>query len=87
MGRNRVCSNSIPSEPFDIIDLRATARTVGETVLKSESITAFVGAIRGGTIPKHRNFSYLYAFKIEVAKRSAELSRGGLFDGALGLNP
>ena len=29
MGRNRVCSSSIPSEPFDIIDLRATARTVG----------------------------------------------------------
>ena len=29
MGRNRVCSISIPSESFDIIDLRATARTVG----------------------------------------------------------
>ena len=43
--------------------------------------------IWGGVIPKHRNFSYLNAFKAEVAKRSAELSRGGLFDGALGLNP
>ena len=28
-GRNRVCSSSIPSEAYDIIDLRATARTVG----------------------------------------------------------
>ena len=52
MGRNRVCSSSTPSEPFDIIDLRATARTVGEAALKSESITAFVGAILG-----RRNFS------------------------------
>ena len=41
-GRNRVCSSSIPSEAYDIIDLRATARTVGEAALKSESITAFV---------------------------------------------
>ena len=29
MGRNCVCAISIPSESFDIIDLRATARTVG----------------------------------------------------------
>ena len=86
-GRNRVCAISIPSEPFDIIDLRATARTVGEWSLEFVSITGFVSAIWGGTIPKHRNFSYLNAFKAEVAKRSAELSRGGLFDGALGLNP
>ena len=42
MGRNRVCSSSIPSESFDIIDLRATARTVGEWVLGFVSITGFV---------------------------------------------
>ena len=62
-GRNRVCSSSIPSEPFDIIDLRATARTVGEAALKSESITAFVGAIWGRHYSKAQESLYLYAFK------------------------
>ena len=51
MGRNRVCSNSIPSESYDIIDLRATARTVGEWSLEFVSITGFVGAISIKALP------------------------------------
>ena len=81
MGRNRVCSISIPAESHDIIDLRTTARTVGETVLKSESITAFVGAIsikalpsgEGGAVGDGRgSFCILHsAFRIKKAPTEA----------------